>query len=105
MWHLMAGGVWNGGGWYYNYSAGYAMIFTVLIQFLILCRIFIRFMKRELDLFMGQIEEHNQARIDKVLEEGQRRLEEALEIERKSAEKVSRSDQLRVDLITNVSMI
>ena len=103
MWHLMAGGVWNGGGWYYNYSAGYAMIFTVLIQFLILCGIFIRFMKRELDLFMGQIEEHNQARIDKVLEEGQRRLEEALEIERKSAEKVSRSDQLRVDLITNVS--
>ena len=30
-------------------------------------------------------------------------LEQALEIERKSLEKVSRSDQLRVDLITNVS--
>ena len=33
----------------------------------------------------------------------QKRLEQALEIERKSLEKVSRSDQLRVDLITNVS--
>ena len=33
----------------------------------------------------------------------QNRIKEALEIERKSLEKVSRSDQLRVDLITNVS--
>ena len=33
----------------------------------------------------------------------QKRLEQALEIERRSLEKVSRSDQLRVDLITNVS--
>ena len=33
----------------------------------------------------------------------QKRLEEALEIEKKSLEKVSRSDQLRIDLITNVS--
>ena len=32
-----------------------------------------------------------------------KRLAEAMEIERKSLEKVSRSDQLRVDLITNVS--
>ena len=31
------------------------------------------------------------------------RIEEAREIERKSLEKVSRSDQLRIDLITNVS--
>ena len=33
----------------------------------------------------------------------EQRISEALEIERKSLEKVSRSDQLRVDLITNVS--
>ena len=38
-----------------------------------------------------------------MTEQGQKRLEEALEIERKSLEQVSRSDQLRVDLITNVS--
>lgn len=33
----------------------------------------------------------------------QKRLQEAMEIEKKSLEKVSRSDQLRMDLITNVS--
>lgn len=48
--------------------------------------------KKQLDMIMCNFEKINQNRI-----------KEALEIERKSLEKVSRSDQLRVDLITNVS--
>ena len=50
------------------------------------------FKKKQLDMIMCNFEKINQNRI-----------KEALEIERKSLEKVSRSDQLRVDLITNVS--
>lgn len=103
MWHLLSGGVWYGGGWYTNYSAGYVMLFTVPIQFVLLYRILIRFRKKELDILMEQMEEDNRERLDKVLKEGEKRLAEALEIERRSVEKVSRSDQLRVDLITNVS--
>lgn len=45
-----------------------------------------------LELLMGKLEEINQKRIA-----------EALENEKKSLAKVSRSDQLRIDLITNVS--
>ena len=51
-----------------------------------------RYWRNELDQIMEQTESFVQ-----------KRLEQALEIERKSLEKVSRSDQLRVDLITNVS--
>ena len=51
-----------------------------------------RYWRNELDQIMEQTESFFQ-----------KRLEQALEIERKSLEKVSRSDQLRVDLITNVS--
>lgn len=90
--YLIGGGVWNGDGWYWNYASGYILIFTVLIQY-ILCRTVIsRFRRNQLDQIMESM-----ARIN------QRRLEEALEIEKKSLEKVSRSDQLRIDLITNVS--
>lgn len=103
MWHLLSGGLWSGGGWQYNYAAGYMMIFTVLIQFMLLYALLIRFGKKELDLLHEQQELDLQKKIEEVAEQGQRRLEEALEIERKSLEKVSRSDQLRVDLITNVS--
>lgn len=51
-----------------------------------------RYWRNELDQIMEQTESFLQ-----------KRLEQALEIERKSLEKVSRSNQLRVDLITNVS--
>ncbi len=103
MWHLISGGVWYGGGWHYNYAAGYMMIFTVLVQFIFLYAVFMRFRKKELDLIQEQNKLDMQKRIEEMAEQGQKRLEEALEIERKSLEKVSRSDQLRVDLITNVS--
>ncbi len=103
MWHLVSGGVWYGGGWHYNYAAGYVMLFTVLVQFILLYAVFLRFRGKELDLVHEQQELDVRRRLEEVAEEGQKRLEEALEIERKSLEKVSRSDQLRVDLITNVS--
>ena len=96
MWYLISGGVWNGGGWHYNYAAGYVMIFTVFVQFILLYAVFLRFRRKELDLL------YEQQDLD-IQKKGQKRLEEALEIERKSLEQVSRSDQLRVDLITNVS--
>lgn len=103
MWHLVSGGVWYGGGWHYNYAAGYVMLFTVLVQFILLYAVFLRFRGKELDLLHEQQELDMRRKLEEVAEEGQKRLEEALEIERKSLEKVSRSDQLRVDLITNVS--
>ena len=79
-------------GWLYNYATGYVVVITVLVQFLAARKIVAQFWCGKLDGVMDQM--------DRKLEE---RLEEALEIERKSLEKVSRSDQLRVDLITNVS--
>ena len=68
------------------------MMLTVLIQFIIAQILLKKFWARRLDQMMARMEEMNQKRIA-----------EALEIEKKSLEKVSRSDQLRVDLITNVS--
>jgi len=79
-------------GWIPNYATGYVMVITVLVQFLAVQKVVRNFWYGKLDGVM--------ARMDRVLAV---RLEEALEIERKSLEKVSRSDQLRIDLITNVS--
>ena len=79
------------------------MIFTVLLQFILLYAVLLRFRRKELDLIHEQQELDIQKKIEEVTKHGQKRLEEALEIERKSLEQVSRSDQLRVDLITNVS--
>lgn len=78
--------------WYHNYAAGYTVLLTVLIQFIVSELLLRKFWNKRLDEIMGQMEIVNQKRIA-----------EALEIEKKSLEKVSRSDQLRVDLITNVS--
>lgn len=79
-------------GWYYNYAAGYVMIFTVLIQYMVWQSVRKRFEEKKRDVWMGKLEEINQKRIA-----------EALEIEKQSLAQVSRSDQLRIDLITNVS--
>lgn len=79
-------------GGYLNYASGYVLIITVLIQF-VNCQIVLqRFMNGKLDQLMEQMTEISR-----------QSLKQALEIERKSLEKISRSDQLRVDLITNVS--
>lgn len=68
------------------------LMLTVIIQYMV-CLIYIKnFMNKKLDIFMEHLEEINRMKIEK-----------ALEIEKRSLEKVSRSDQLRMDLITNVS--
>ena len=90
--YLMNGGAYQTGGWYYNYVSGYMLIISVLLQFILAETVLQRSQKRQLDYMMEQMENLNR-----------RRLDVALEIEKKSLEKVSRSDQLRVDLITNVS--
>ena len=78
--------------WGWNYAAGYMMVATVFIEYICCREVLQRYWRNELDQIMEQTESFFQ-----------KRLEQALEIERKSLEKVSRSDQLRVDLITNVS--
>ena len=92
LFYLTEGGVWMSSGVYANYASGYIMIFTALIQYIICRGAFDRFWKGKLQEMMESMNQINR-----------KRLAEALEIERKSLEKVSRSDQLRVDLITNVS--
>lgn len=79
-------------GYVSNYASGYLLFVTVVIQVFIVEIILIRFMLGRLQMLMEHMQEINRIR-----------LSEALEIERQSLEKVSRSDQLRVDLITNVS--
>lgn len=77
---------------YSNFASGYIMLGTVMIQYGICQTVVIQFMKEKLNLLMERMSEINK-----------QSLANALEIERKSLEKVSRSDQLKVDLITNVS--
>ena len=93
-WYLVSGGAWvgAGNGWYSNLASGYILVVTVLIQFILCRELFLRCKNKSLEVLM-----------EKMAEVNRKRLEEALEIERASREKVSRSDQLRVDLITNVS--
>lgn len=84
-------------GWLYpglvtNYASGYLLFATVVIQGFLVEIILFRFMHGRLLMLMEHMQEINRMRLN-----------EALEIERQSLEKVSRSDQLRVDLITNVS--
>lgn len=98
VWYLYdlveGGGRWGGlsKGWYFNFSTAYVLVITVLVQFLVAWKAVRKFWYGKLDVVFDQIEVRLQMR-----------LAEALEIERKSLEKVTRSDQLRVDLITNVS--
>ena len=93
------------GGYYSasNYASGYAMIITVLNQY-IACRWAISHeMQRKMDDCMQYMANVSKERIDQALEIEREGLKKAMEIERQSMEKVSRSDQLRIDLITNVS--
>ena len=68
------------------------IVFSAVLQFIICEMLFRYYRQKDLDAYIKYTEEQNQ-----------RKLEEALENERRSMEKVSRSDQLRIDLITNVS--
>lgn len=77
---------------YFNFATGYYLIFNVLLLYGV-CQLCInRFMQRKLDEMMQKVHEINRDR-----------LAEAVEIERKSLEKAAKSEQLKVDLISNVS--
>ena len=86
----------QGYSYYYSPVSGYMMTITVLVQFLVYEWRMRRFWQAKLDEVTEKAEEEKETLI-------RQRIEEAREIERKSLEKVSRSDQLRIDLITNVS--
>ena len=75
-----------------SYPMRFVATITTLVQLLVYQNCFVQFMSEKLDMLMNQMEEINQNNLKK-----------ALEIEKKSLEKISRSDQLRIDLITNVS--
>lgn len=88
-------------GWFllalfYDYVCYYTTAFYAItlfcVQMIVYQRVYAKYMQKRLDVFMEQIEETNAKNIER-----------ALESERKSLEKMSRSDQLRIDLITNVS--
>lgn len=68
------------------------ILLIVLVEFIVCQIVLLRLADEKMNELMGMMAEITQKRV-----------EEALEIERKSLEKVSRSDQLRIDLITNVS--
>ena len=85
-----------GYGYYYSAVSGYMLVITVLVQFLVYEWRIRRFWQKKLDAVTEKTEEEKEELICQ-------RIEEAREIERESLEKVSRSDQLRIDLITNVS--
>ncbi len=79
-------------GWARNYAPGYLMIATLVLQWTVARQILQYFMQLQLDLLMDRMESINQES-----------LRHALEVERTSKERISHSDQLRIDLITNVS--
>ena len=68
------------------------ILIVVLVEFIVCQIVLLQLADEKMNELMGMMAEITQKRI-----------EEALEIERKSLEKVSRSDQLHIDLITNVS--
>ncbi len=80
-------------GYYYpNFACGYMLLITAAVQFAISEFWLIRFMKTRLDALMECVDEINKER-----------LIEAIELEKKSMEKAAKSEQLKVDLISNVS--
>lgn len=78
--------------YYYNYALSYFFIVSVFIQYLIAQRCVNRFMEKKMDLLM-----------ERMTEISRENLEAAIEIERQSIEKAAKSEQLKVDLISNVS--
>ena len=78
--------------YYSNFAFGYLLVATAVLQFGIAKLTVTRFMNRRLDLLMDSVNEINKER-----------LREAIEIEKNSIEKAAKSEQLKVDLISNVS--
>ena len=78
--------------YYRNFAFGYLLVATAVVQFGIAKLTVTRFMNRRLDLLMDSVNEINKERLC-----------EAIEIEKNSIEKAAKSEQLKVDLISNVS--
>ncbi len=80
--------------WMYvsNYSSGYVMIFAVFISFFTCQTTLSRFLAKQLDLIMANTANANQKVID-----------DAVEAEKRSVAAAIKSEQLKVDLISNVS--
>lgn len=66
---------------YANYSTGYALVFTVVIQWIVCEFVLLIYMKRKLEEYMEALEQINQKNLETAL----------------------RSEQMKVDLISNVS--
>lgn len=79
-------------GYYYNLAFSYLMAATVVLLFGLIEYTVLRFMFGRLHLLM-----------ESAKEVSAKRLAEAVEIERQSLEKAAKSEQLKVDLISNVS--
>ena len=78
--------------YYSNFAFGYLLVATAVVQFGIAKLTVTRFMNRRLDLLMDSVNEINKEQLC-----------EAIEIEKNSIEKAAKSEQLKVDLISNVS--
>lgn len=79
-----------------NLAARYLLMATVIVQLAVCEAAVWRMMFQKLEMYMNRIHQINEEKMKEALEK-------ALEIEKSSLEKVSRSDRLRMDLITNVS--
>lgn len=66
---------------YANYSTGYALVFTVVVQWIVCEFVLLAYMKRKLEEYMEALEQINQKNLETAL----------------------RSEQMKVDLISNVS--
>lgn len=76
----------------YNYSTGYVMVFTVFLQYGICQWRLIKFMHGKLTPLMDYMKTVNEEKLKK-----------AVELEKESIAKMTKSEQLKVELISNVS--
>lgn len=83
-------------GYVSNYATGYVLVFTVFLFFLTCEFTLASFMRRLLDSIMAKRDEANQKTVDAAIES-------ALAAEKKSIQDSIRSEQLKIDLISNVS--
>lgn len=87
-------------GYYYgyvsNYATGYVLVFSVFVLFLTCEFTLVFFMRGFLDGIMARTEEANKKIVDAAIES-------ALAAEKKSIQDSIRSEQLKIDLISNVS--
>ncbi len=86
----------SGAGQLRNYAPNYLLFATVFFQFGVCCRLMDQYRMERMEAYREVCEKNSRAKMEEAMNQ-------ALAIERESQEKVSRSDKLRMDLITNVS--